>query len=156
MSFNLPGLEKTGTGGSTDTEIEVREPDSSGEPVSAVVGDIEFAPEFSDPAVSVSKQQRTAEHQIVGGSGTDDEFVVQALGENPARVTIDGTLYESQLDEADTLLREPRVYVQTNRWTGAAVPVEVSTSDTRMRREDRRLYKVTITLREIVTYRSGV
>lgn len=100
--------------------------------VEASVGDLEFVDEFSDPEVTISHERETADHKVVTGHtayrDNDVEYVVQALGQRPSDININGWITADQLDIADELVGEQVVDVVTARWTGTAVPTAVDTT----------------------------
>lgn len=104
--------------------------------IDARIGDLEFEDEFSDPTVEIGHERNTADHEIVTGHSVyrdqGVEFVVQALGRRPPEITITGWVTEDQLEIADGLVSESRVFVNTARWTGIAVPESVDTNYSRV------------------------
>lgn len=116
------------------------------ERTSARVGPLEFHSDFADPYVDVDKEMRTADHETI-----NDNFVVQVLGRKPDKITIEGIVYDFQLDDADQLISSGQIDVRTDRWSGTAVVTNVSTT---FRREadsqtGRWAYDITIDLTEV-------
>jgi len=123
----------------------------SAENVNAEIGAFMFPGEFSDPVVDVERNYRTAEHEIVGGTEEDETFVTQVLGRDPDKVTINGVVYDTSLDQIDNLGTDGPVYVRTERWSGMAQPKNVQTNFRREKhtKSNRWLYDVTIELIEV-------
>jgi hypothetical protein len=100
--------------------------------VEASVGSLEFVDEFSDPTVTLSHERETADHKVVTGHtayrDNNVEYVVQALGQRPSEITIEGWVTQDQLDIVDEIVGEQTVDVVTARWTGIAVPKSASTT----------------------------
>lgn len=98
------------------------------ERISAKVGPLEFHPDFSDPIVDISYEARTATHETINGDN-----IIQVMGKQPPEISIEGVIYDSQLEHADALIREEQeIPVLSERWTGMAV---VETVETPYRRE---------------------
>lgn len=121
----LPGNDRfEDDSGSGATEFKSIEGGRIGE-INARVGDLEFKNDFSDPTVTYQKQRETADHEVVTGHSAvreqDIEFVVQALGERPAEITIEGWVTEDQLETFDSLPSTDYVVVLSGRWVGTAV-----------------------------------
>lgn len=108
--------------------------------VEARVGPIRFKDAFSDPTVNIMKEREVADHEVVTGhSAVRDagiEFIVQALGENPAEIEITGWITEDQLELADRMTSLDYVVVVTGRWIGTAVPRSVDTDYSRVKHDD--------------------
>jgi len=97
--------------------------------INAVVGDLLFVDDFSDPEVNVTNSRQTQDHEIVTGHTAyrDDglEYIVQAMGRNPTDIDITGWIREDQLDTADELVSSGPVRLVSGRWTGTVVVQEV-------------------------------
>lgn len=97
--------------------------------VTAEVGDLTFYDEFSDPDVEVTHDRDTTDHELVTGHSAyrreGVEFVIQAMGRNAPEIDISGWVSKDQLSIADDLVGESRVRINSNRWSGAAVPLRV-------------------------------
>lgn len=97
--------------------------------IDAVVGDLFFVDDFSDPEINVTNSRQTQDHEIVTGHTAyrDDglEYIVQAMGRNPADIDITGWIREDQLDTADALVADGPVRLISGRWTGTIVVQEV-------------------------------
>lgn len=95
--------------------------------VDAEVGDLKFKDEFSDPDVEVTHDRDTVDHELVTGHTAykEDgvEFVIQAMGRNAPQIDITGWVTKEQLEIVDDLVSESRVRINSNRWSGAAVPL---------------------------------
>ena len=104
--------------------------------IDAVIGDIEFKPEFADPDVELSHDRDTSNHEIVTGhTAYRDEgfdYVVQALGRNAPNIEVTWWITKEQLPLADSLLKEERVQLTSGRWTGIVVPINVDVNYSRV------------------------
>lgn len=89
----------------------------------ARVGDLIFAPDFSDPFVDVDKAMNTVEKEMI-----TDEYYVQAFGRKADKISIEGVIWQTQLSSADRMAERNQVPVRTERWTGMAIPEAVSTT----------------------------
>jgi len=109
--------------------------------VSAVVGDLEFVDDFSDPEINVTNSRQTQDHEIVTGHTAyrDDgmEYIVQAMGRNPADIDVSGWIREDQLNEADELVAQGPIPLVSGRWAGTAVATEV---DVEFQRNDHNIH----------------
>lgn len=104
--------------------------------VNAVIGDLEFKDEFSDPDITLSHSRDTKDHEIVTGhtayrdSGFD--YVVQAMSRNAPSIQITGWVTKEQLPIIDGMLSEPRIHITTGRWTGVVVPTDIDVEYSRV------------------------
>jgi len=116
--------------------------------VSAEIGDLAFEDEFSNPDVEVTHERQTAEHEVVSGynqSGGSIEYVVQTMGRKPPEIKVTGWVTEDQLETADKLVSQSFVEVVTDRWTGTAVPTNVSSPYNRTFHDQYgRIFEITI------------
>lgn len=99
-------------------------------PIEAIIGELVFKPEYSDPEVKVIHNRERTDHSIVSGdsnNGSNEDFAIQARGEKPTQVEITGMVTGDQIRTVDNLVSETVVAVITDRWLGTAVPEDVRT-----------------------------
>lgn len=115
---------------------------------------IQFADEFKDPNVNIQHERDKSNHQVVTGHksgehyGDRPEFMIQALGQRPPSVTIDGWITENQLRTADNMVSANIVGVITARFVGTAVPISVDIPYSRNYHEEHGwLFNVSIELK---------
>ena len=135
------------------------EPESMDEPpddvgrtmeVSTVIGNLSFVDDFSDPDVNVTNSRQTQDHEIVTGHRAyrDEgmEYIVQAMGKNPADIDITGWIREDQLEVADMLVAQGQIRLISGRWTGTVVVTDVDVEYKRNYHEIHGpLFEVTVT-----------
>lgn len=122
--------------------------------VEAVIGQLEFHPEFSDPDVKVIHDRETSDHSVVSGEaddvGSQREFVVQAKGRRPTKIEITGWVAEEQLSIVDGMVSESFIGITTARWIGTAVPVNVNVNYSRVYHDKRGpIFKTTFSFLEV-------
>lgn len=88
----------------------------------AVVGPLTFHDDFRNPIVDVTREANTVEHETI-----NDGYVVQFIGRKPPSITIEGVIYDAQVEAADSLIGQGPIPVKTERWTGIGIPQSVST-----------------------------
>lgn len=124
----------------------------------ALVGELEFPEEYSDPAVDVTQSYHVADHEIVNNDELD-EFAVQVMGRQPAQIVVTGIIRETDLDDVETMETADRpLAVRTERWYGTALARRIETSY--RREKDSKgywLYDIRIELVEVAeqTYEFG-
>lgn len=110
--------------------------DNFDQDIDAVIGDLEFKPEFADPDVTLSHDRDTQSHEIVTGhtAYTDEgfDYVVQAMGRNPPTIEVTGWITKEQIEIADKLLADARIQLTTGRWTGIVIPLNVNVDYSRV------------------------
>lgn len=84
--------------------------------MTARVGDLEFTDRYGDPTVDVTTQANSVEHDVL-----NDEIIVQYMGRRADRVSIDGIIYEDDVQTLDTLVDDGEVSVRTQRWSGTGI-----------------------------------
>lgn len=100
---------------------------------------------YADPAVSVTTEQRTVEHETI-----DDQIIVQALGRKPDQVSIEGVVPNYELRTLDDLTTQGVVELRTARWEGDIIVKSVSTDFKRAKNQNGSwLYDVTIDAVEV-------
>lgn len=117
----MPYIPGNRGGGSGDDIL----PDSSDERVPARILQINF--KYDDPAVNVTREQNTVEHETI-----DDQIVVQTLGEQAAQITVNAIVTEYETAFVDYLTAAGPVSLRTERFSGTVV---VTSVDTEYRRE---------------------
>lgn len=109
----------------------------------ARIAQLEFT--YADPAVDVTTEQRTVEHETV-----DDQIVVQTLGRKPDQIQIDGVVPAYELDEIDALTTVGVTSLRTQRWEGDVIIKSTNTNFKRARAKTGDwLYDVSITCIEV-------
>jgi len=109
----------------------------------ARIAQLEFT--YADPAVDVTTEQRTVEHETV-----DDRIVVQTLGRKPDQIKIDGVVPAYELDEIDALTELGVTSLRTQRWEGDVIIKSTNTTFKRARAKTGDwLYDVSITCIEV-------
>ena len=126
--------------------------------VVAKIGDLEFIDAFSDPDVEITHDRDTTDHELVTGHTAyrDEgvEFVIQVMGRNAPEIDISGWITKEQLGTADALVKESRVRIDTNRWSGAAVPLRTDINYSRHQHDEHgQIFEVDIEL--LGTNRNG-
>lgn len=117
--------------------------DATGARDPARIGFINFT--FSDPAISVTTEQRTVEHETI-----DDQIVVQTLGRKADQITISGVVPAYELEEVDNLTTLGVIELRSERWTGDVVVTSTSTDFKRAKtRNGNWLYDATIECLEV-------
>lgn len=124
-----------------------QEPGLADREVYAKVGQLEFDDRFSDPKVDTRQRINTADHELVAGGGSQEDFVVQKISKRPPEVTINGVVTATQLATVDGLRDQDVVRVRSHRWTGEAIVTDIQTTDIQAYYEDYRLHEVTLTLK---------
>ena len=111
--------------------------------IPARIGTLNFS--FSDPAINVTTEQRTVEHETI-----DDQVIVQTLGRKPDRVSIEGVVRDYELDTIDRLTQTGVVELRTDRWSGDVVVKSTDTSFKRAKSSDNSwLYDATLECLEV-------
>lgn len=109
----------------------------------ARIEQLEFT--YADPAVSVTTEQRTVEHETI-----DDQIVVQALGRKPDQVSIEGVVPTYELRTIDDLTTLGVVELRTARWNGDVIVKSTSSDFKRAKNKmGMWLYDVTIECLEV-------
>jgi hypothetical protein len=96
----------------------------------ARIGTLELT--YADPAVDVTTEQRTVEHETI-----DDSIVVQFMGRRPDQLSIEGVVPEYEVPIIDDLTKQDFegnsiVEIRTERWAGQVL---VESTNTSFRRE---------------------
>lgn len=100
---------------------------------------------YSDPAVNVTTEQRTVEHETI-----DNQIVVQSMGRKPDQITVDGVVTDYEAPIIDGLTTKGVIELRTNRWDGDVIVQSTSTDFKRAKTEAGNwLYDVTIECLEV-------
>jgi hypothetical protein len=100
---------------------------------------------YADPAVSVTTEQRTVEHETI-----DDQIVVQALGRKPDQISVEGVVPTYELRTIDDLTTLGVVELRTARWSGDVIVKSTSSDFKRAKNKmGMWLYDVTIECLEV-------
>lgn len=133
-----------------DETFEAR---ASEQHIDASVGQLNFLTEFSDPNVDVSRKRQTAEHEVIAGSESSEDFAVQAISQKPPEINITGHIAEVQTNLARATFQTEVVSVETNRWSGDGVITEMSTNATNLVYENEKVAEITFRIRAVDSYR---
>jgi len=115
---------------------------------------------YSDPAVDVTSEQRTIEHETI-----DKDVVVQTIGRKPDQIEITGVVPDYDLDVADTFTQLGVIELRSERWNGDVIVKSVNTTFKRAKahvenedgpNDSAWLYDITITCIEVSEETSSV
>lgn len=111
--------------------------------VPARIGQLSF--KYTDPAVNVTTEQRTVEHETIDG-----QVVTQTLGRKADQISIEGVVADYELEYIDSLVSEGVIEVRTDRWSGTVVVQSTNTTFKRAKASDFSwLYDATIECLEV-------
>lgn len=109
----------------------------------ARIGTLEFI--YADPAVNVTTEQRTVEHETI-----DDSIVIQTMGRKPDQLSIEGVVQDIELDIIDDLTTLGVIELRSERWQGDVVVKSTSTDFKRAKTDTGNwLYDVSIECIEV-------